>query len=231
MSFVAFWGSLWPNLVATLVGVIVGLPTALWLNRRFLAHAHRLEQARERSQVASMLAVVSDTLSANLPRFKEASTAVAAGLFTYDTEIDVAAWDGVRGELPRLLNDPELLGRLSSHFSRVQAFEHLNETWATRCREKDDPSANWKSKIWLRADVVRLGDGLHSEAKILQDEVERVILHLDEPLPSRRIAGSPASYLAGRPIEALPAPYQSEADSFRQAVAEGDLTAFLPTGE
>jgi hypothetical protein len=178
-----------------------------------------------------MLAAVSDTLSANVPRFKEASTAVAAGLFTYDTEIDVGAWEGVRDEFPRLLHDPELLGRLSSHFWRIQAFEHLNQTWAARIREKDDPSANWKSKVWLRADVVRLGDALHSEAEILRDEVERVITQLDAPPPSRRIAGSPASYLLGSPIETLPAPLQSEADSFRQAVAEGDLTDFLPPRE
>lgn len=226
---VTFWGSLWPNLVATLVGVIVGLPTALWLNRRFLAHAHRLEQARERTQLASSLAVVSDTLSANLPRFEEVTSGVAAGLFTYDTEIDVGAWDGVRDEFPRLLHDPELLGRLASHFWRVQAFERLNQMWAERCLEKHDPSRPWKSKVWLRADVVRLGDALHSEAKTLRDEIERVMVSLEVPFPSRRIAGAPASYLLGRPIDVLPAAEQAEADSFRQAVAQGDVTAFLPT--
>jgi hypothetical protein len=149
---------------------------------------------------------------------------VAASFFTYDPEIDVGTWEGIRDELPRLLDDPELLGRLSSHFVRTDALLRMNESWVERGRAPEKT----RSDVLLRADIVRLADALHAESGVLRDEVEAVVHRLDTPPPTRRIPAAPTSYLSGRPVDELPEKYRNRAATFRRAVASGDLSEFFP---
>ena len=169
MPLWSFASALWPSLVATLVGIICGLPIALWLNRRFVAHAQHVSEEGQRAELTDALAVLTDALALNIPRLDEVGSAVAADLYTYYTELDTATWDSVRDTIASLLHDPELLGRLAYHFSRVSAVDSLNARWT----DSVDEDLNRSRKVMSRADIVRLVDDVKAEAELLRSGVEK----------------------------------------------------------
>jgi len=65
-----FFTSFWPNLAATIFGVIVRLPVALWLHRKGHAAIERDKLQAERTRLLRSLKMIEGSIAANRPRLE-----------------------------------------------------------------------------------------------------------------------------------------------------------------
>jgi hypothetical protein len=162
-----FWSAFWPNLASTILGVIIGLPAALWINRRVTQEADVQRQASERGAVAHALEILRLALGANKERLERYAKALAESSTLYDTGLDSSSWDALQSELTAELGDPDLRQRLAYHFSRTEAVKKLNDMYLNF-------SVGVESSMSNAAEVRRaLGTALpRAVAELLQESQE-----------------------------------------------------------
>lgn len=124
-----FWSAFWPSLAATIVGIAVGLPLALWINRHAMAHGERQRRLNERNAVAHALAVLETAITENRKRLQRFANVLAENKTLFDTGLDAATWEAVQAALTAELRDPDRRQRLAYHFSRLAAVVKLNDLY------------------------------------------------------------------------------------------------------
>jgi hypothetical protein len=115
-----------PNLVATILGVVLGLPAALYVNRRLLAFQRDHERAIELRQRDAAIDVLLGAFEYNkkvLERMKE--LAVEARVMR-NVDLQVTAWEVAGPVLSSRCDNPRLLQQLGHHWTRLQRLEVLN---------------------------------------------------------------------------------------------------------
>jgi hypothetical protein len=170
----SFWDQLWPALVATIAGVVVGVPVALQVNAAIAARAARAAEAEARKRLVAGLIVVTVSLEANVARLKDISETVGAGRAPFDAGLDTARWDAVRDEVVEHLDDPDLKGRLASHFAGTEVLARLLRMYL-------DLVAGMAATL-EGSQVTRqaLAGNLIQRAGALEEEARRLIAELDE---------------------------------------------------
>jgi hypothetical protein len=123
-----FWDSFWPNLASTVAGVILGLPVALWLNRRALEHGERIRTAGERTRVADALSVMGEVMKLNSSQLDNLIKVLSEDKALFDPSLDTSAWESVRSDISSEV-DPNLRRRLAHHFGRLESLVKLNELY------------------------------------------------------------------------------------------------------
>ncbi len=124
-----FWIAFWPNLASTLVGVLLGVPLALWINRSVVTQGETARREGERLRVAHALRVLNKALTDNRTLLQDFAATLAASRTKYDSGLDTSAWDAVKSDLTTELSDPELRQRLAYHFSRLTTLVKMNEEY------------------------------------------------------------------------------------------------------
>jgi hypothetical protein len=121
-----FWDALWPDLTATIAGVIVGLPVALWVNRIALRATIRREESSSDARLRSGLESVVAALSHNKNELQALAGRFGQGRLPLEASLDISAWDESRDLIASALKIPDLQRRLAWHFSRLKSVHHLN---------------------------------------------------------------------------------------------------------
>ena len=124
-----FLTAFFANFAATVLGVLIGLPLAMWTNRKIAAHGESQRRANEESRLAHALEVVARALSHNRDRFEFLAGVLAETHATFDPALDSSAWEATKGEIAPLLRDSELQHRLAYHFARVQSLCDLHKDY------------------------------------------------------------------------------------------------------
>jgi len=62
-----FWAAFWPNLASTFIGVGLGVPVALQLNRLNVSHSDRVRVAADKARVVEALASLRRSLQKESP--------------------------------------------------------------------------------------------------------------------------------------------------------------------
>ena len=88
---VTFWDAFWPNVASTVLGVILGLPAALWLNRQAVAHGERIRIASERAKVAQALSVVAQAMKHNAEQLTNLVTILSGDKAQFDLPLDTGS--------------------------------------------------------------------------------------------------------------------------------------------
>lgn len=125
----SFWDAFWPNLASTLVGILIGIPLALWINRSVLAQSERARKAADQLRVAHALQVLEKAISHNLESIKRFEGTLAQQRTLVDVAVDTSAWDAVKSDLTTELSDPELRRRAAYYFSRCATLVSLNDEY------------------------------------------------------------------------------------------------------
>lgn len=120
-----FWVGFWPNLAATLAGVIFGVPIALWLNRWSEQASSRSRHADEAERLRVGLLVVRAALEHNRTRLISLVQSLENNRVSFDTTLDIAAWDASRDEIFPFLRSPRLHHRVAFHFGRLASLQRL----------------------------------------------------------------------------------------------------------
>jgi hypothetical protein len=121
-----FWEAFWPNLAATVIGVVFGVPAALFLSARGSREAAASKHKEDHDRLRAALTGISTSMDHN--------TAALGGLAKLLTDkrpwadyrdIDISAWDACKDEIVPILRDPDLQRRLAFHFHRLDILTHL----------------------------------------------------------------------------------------------------------
>ena len=124
-----FFDAFWPNLASTLIGIVLGLPLGLRINRKSVAQTEGVRRAGERLRVAHALKVLDKALTENRTRLDAFAAVLVQNQTLYDTAIDNSAWDAVKADLTTELSDPELRQRFAYHFARLATLVKLNDDY------------------------------------------------------------------------------------------------------
>jgi hypothetical protein len=121
------WAAFGSDLAATVIGVLIGVPFALWLNRLNVTHAEKVRAAAERARIVEGLASLGRSLDGNLRRLQAVVQERARDQMFFPLVLDVSTWEAVGVQLVGSLNDPDLLSRLAHHYDRLEQLRRLNE--------------------------------------------------------------------------------------------------------
>ena len=117
----SFWSKFWPAVVATFVGVAVGVPGALRIQRVLTGQADRTAKQEDdnlRRNVMATLArsVRSNSVALSALHDRLANEHSGAALVT---RIDLGTWEATRDEAVRLITDQPLRVALVRYVSRL----------------------------------------------------------------------------------------------------------------
>jgi hypothetical protein len=126
MFDLSFWLNSLSNLIATIVGIAIGLPFALWIDRivRKRDETERAKEARQRA--LKILTLLKLELESNLESIDHFNKDLANFHYPVATESWHAFSDG--GEL-QWINDPEVVFGLSSVYSQINDYRFLLEKY------------------------------------------------------------------------------------------------------
>ena len=124
-----FWEAFWPNFASTLIGLLLGLPFALWTDRQITARSERRQRKEERNRLANSLDTLSRALSFNRERLKCLVQSLSNNRAPFDPALDYSAWDAVKSEIIQHLHNPTLQQRIAYHFSRMEAVTKLSDLY------------------------------------------------------------------------------------------------------
>ena len=129
-----FWQNFVSNALATIVGVIAGIPVALLINRR-------IKSKTEKQRKKKILTLLEEELSTNLEELNywwkvEGTIADATGILSVVLRDEIWRSFSDGGEL-RWIKDPELLSRVANAYQNVQIMrkmadkysENVNTVW------------------------------------------------------------------------------------------------------
>ncbi len=130
MSYEIFWLNTLSNFIATLGGIIIGLPFALWLDRivRVRNEAERLAEAKKRAH--KILTLLDSELQKNSQYISQFHEDVAHNFFPVRMELWNAFSDG--GEI-QWIDDPDLLSQLSDSYAQIGRFNQIFQEYAHAC--------------------------------------------------------------------------------------------------
>ena len=157
-----FWQGFLGNVLATLIGVIVGIPVAFWLNRKE-------EEITEKEKKGKIIRMLSTELNHNLRvltdwqelKTNRWETSMRGAMMT--DEVWNAFSDG--GEL-QWIKDVELLGTLAETYGQIKRIKYLYESYLNVSSLKNIAQPVIQRDLWSAID----------EAQGLIEEVREMII-------------------------------------------------------
>jgi hypothetical protein len=122
-----FFEAFWPNLTATMLGVVLGLPIALYLNRRLLEHQGRLRAAEAHQRLNDAIDVLVGACQYNIGVLDKIKELAVSARVMRNPDLRVTTWDAVGAILSKNCNEPDMLQLLSHHWLRLHRLEQLNQ--------------------------------------------------------------------------------------------------------
>lgn len=167
LTAVEFFKSFWPNLLATLGGVLIGVPVALWLTGRAREYQAREERAANDERLSHALEVLAVAIQDNLGLLKESRDGIAKGYVT-GLPLNVSAWDAAKSDITPLLRDTKLKVLAAHHFEQLGLFgahveRHAEYFIGTRATLMSAP----KIREGLGRDLIPFADRLIAEVEEL----------------------------------------------------------------
>ena len=128
LTLPAFLADLWPNLAATTLGIVIGVPFALWVNRRMLEHERREGVRNDREQLGHAIACILDEVETNAGAFETLASDIEQKKLMFELGINSCSWEANREELIRLLRDADLRTTIAGYYFGVGLAMRLNST-------------------------------------------------------------------------------------------------------
>jgi len=109
-----FLSAFWPNAAATVVGIVLGLPVALWINRLALKNAGRSTLSNQAQRLDHALQVLISAMENNQGLLGEYATVLSESKVSWRLNLDVSEKKGTdlflpNNSLPRTEKSPAAL--------------------------------------------------------------------------------------------------------------------------
>jgi hypothetical protein len=119
-DFGAFAEGFWPQLAATFIGVVAGIPAAVFVNRKLGERSERDRLEFDRTRLQNILVQLQRSLARNAEIIPQVVERIGAGSVYVVTHFDVARWSLISDQASRLIADPVLVGDLAEVYAQVQ---------------------------------------------------------------------------------------------------------------
>lgn len=126
MFILSFWADFWPNLSATLLGLVVGLPFALWTNGIIQRGAKKKEVREADERLNKALSVLHEVVFQNSSKLKTMVDTLQKSKIPFHLGINVSAWESVKKDVLEISHDSKLKTTISAHFSNLNKLTELN---------------------------------------------------------------------------------------------------------
>ncbi|MBF6989294.1 hypothetical protein [Cupriavidus sp. IK-TO18] len=167
-----FWAGFWPNVAATFLGVIAGVPVALWLNRLSIRQANARLRAGELEHLRVGLEAVLTAFNHNRPRIR-ALLEMPTDQFPLDLELDTSAWEVSRDQIVPVLREADLQRRIAYHFDRLQSLARLSALYLETVTGVTSALSGIEQKrAFLRQYIVSMSRDLLDEADAIRAAVK-----------------------------------------------------------
>lgn len=169
-----FWEAFLPNLAATILGVVLGLPAALYVNRRLTESQRTLQQAEKIRLRGDFANVLSSSCEYNMKVLNRMAELSLNGNALRNPDLRLTTWDVVNHMFTPLCSDPVLLQKLSHHWLRLRRLEQLNEdmfAWAIGMQPLI-PNQQIVLEMW--GELHGLASSLHAHAAELIEDLEKL---------------------------------------------------------
>lgn len=121
-----FWISFWPSLASTVIGIIIGFPVAVWLNKLALSYTVKKQQESNKIDLHRTLNVLSASIDHNTQKLSHLLQAVGGGHCLIDAGFDTASWQAYNSQLTKLNSNIELNKQLISYHERIINLTAIN---------------------------------------------------------------------------------------------------------
>lgn len=125
----SFLPAFWPDLVATVIGVVVGLPFAVWLTRHSVRVQDEARRREDRARLVAALQTVVAALKFNTTRLNLFQSQLSNKRAPFDVALDTSAWEAVRDEVIPFLRVPDLQRRSAYYFARLVSVGTLSRIY------------------------------------------------------------------------------------------------------
>lgn len=122
-----FWEDFWPNMAATAIGIVLGAPAALWINRQVVKSANEEKEREDYVRVCNALRTISVTMSENLSELVKNKAFYEKRAAQVMPRINATVWDAVKADILNHLHNPELKRDLANHFASLNQILQKNE--------------------------------------------------------------------------------------------------------
>ena len=129
VSYSAFLTAFWPNLIATIIGVFLGVFGALWLNNRESRNASRRKIVEDRHRLQASLSILGRSVDRNYPYLQALRMQSDMNAVTLVPGLEVSTWNAVQADIMELLSDPTLRGDLARYFEWMSRINRLNDMY------------------------------------------------------------------------------------------------------
>jgi hypothetical protein len=171
----AFWSNFWPGMASTIVGVVVGVPIALWLAHYGALIQERARQAEDRSRLHRGLQSLSTAMRHNTDRLRHLSEVLQKDQVPLDVGLDVSAWEVSKQEIIPFLHDADMQRRIAYHFTRTEALRQLAALLLDQYVGVTSALVNApQNRQALRNHMQRETDNLYREAEELANDISKV---------------------------------------------------------
>lgn len=121
-----FFDQFWPNLVATGLGIALGIPAALSGERLLERRRDTADKARRDQRRAILAMSLIESLEHNHEMLEQVRSTIATrGQGFFGLGFDIGRWEMVRTEASVLFEDVELVGSLASLYEELTKVEEL----------------------------------------------------------------------------------------------------------
>lgn len=114
-----FFDQFWPALVATFLGVLGGVPLALWLERGRVAREAKDRNTDRAQRTNEVAAEIATSLTYNRTALNGLITNMDEGAFSMTSPIDVATYEMFRADIAALFPEPRMRGALARIYAEL----------------------------------------------------------------------------------------------------------------
>jgi len=170
-----FLNSFWPNLASTVIGIIIGFPVAVWLNKLALSNSVRKQQEADRVDLHRTLKVLGASIDHNKEKMLSLLQVVVGGRFLIDANFDTASWQAYSAQLSRLNGNIELNKQLISYHERIVNLTAINSKLCSNYLGLESSlSGADKVREFLRSHIIAETTRLAQESENIRSSISSV---------------------------------------------------------
>ncbi|WP_180698589.1 hypothetical protein [Pseudomonas crudilactis] len=160
-----------PGFSATVLGIVLGFPVALYVNYRLTVFQNGQEKAREFRLRADLVGVIVRSLAYNETILGRMAELCAEEKAMRNPDLQLTTWEIIGHSFSSLCREPELLQLLSHHWLRLQKLDQMNREMFDRAVgvTAEFEGEGMASAIW--GEFYVLSSSLQAHSRILLDRL------------------------------------------------------------
>ena len=127
--WIDFWSSFMSGGLATIGGLIIGLPVALWTDRLIKKRELKIEKDEELKILNTALGIIRDVIDDNFAKLGKAYSTIQNEQVQTSLRLNTSAWDATKHDILKSLHNPDLKRNIAYHFEKLHSVETLNSLY------------------------------------------------------------------------------------------------------